>query len=202
MDPQALMDLGTIRVKVTAVTTRPGSSSIQTHSVTLPSDNPISEKAKKGGAHVVRLGSPRTVEPIGWAKATRIPGSEHRFGIFHYAPIELLYAREIIERPLSPVQDLLPATSVSLLHAVPPVKTEETGQVAGKKRTSGQAELGVTSSEDETEGPLSSLTPEERESFIRIKQKLAQSRLTKVKKEKKVKREPVSLLSNEVICLS
>ncbi|KAF8316439.1 hypothetical protein DL93DRAFT_2154848 [Clavulina sp. PMI_390] len=102
MDAKTLSDLGTIRVQIEAVTTSPSTYIPPTQSYSLPSDNPVSEKAKKAGAHAARLGQLKTVTGLTWSSTTKIPGYTPRDTIFRYAPIEMLYAREIIQRPLSP----------------------------------------------------------------------------------------------------
>ncbi|KAF8280910.1 hypothetical protein DL93DRAFT_2234702, partial [Clavulina sp. PMI_390] len=124
IDAQTLKNLGTIRVEIQAVTYQPSSPTFVARTVTLPSETPISEKAKKGGAHVTRLGPSKTVASVPRFRTTNIPDSESRDGIFHYAPIELLYAREILERPLSVLRDASPAELGSSSNVDVPVKTE------------------------------------------------------------------------------
>lgn len=54
LNAKALNDLGTIRVQCEAVTTR--AAEYSQNSIALPGDVPVSEKAKKAGAHAARCG--------------------------------------------------------------------------------------------------------------------------------------------------
>lgn len=54
MDAKAMNELGTIRVVCRAVEVSPGRASFKRTSTKLPGDTPVSEKAKKAGAHAAR----------------------------------------------------------------------------------------------------------------------------------------------------
>ncbi|KAF8316438.1 hypothetical protein DL93DRAFT_2166270 [Clavulina sp. PMI_390] len=179
MDSQMLNDLGTIRVQIEAVTTHPSTFRMPNQAVSLPSDNPVSEKAKKAGAHAARLGQLKTVATSTWSSSTSLPGYTPRDAIFRYAPIDMLYAREIIQRPLSPSSP--PRASSSTTKSVQVKAEKGVGKVAGQKRKSDQAQIIDISSDEEDTA----------------------SKRPKVKAEKKVKKERgAPLVRGEVIDLS
>ncbi|KAF9507568.1 hypothetical protein BS47DRAFT_289811 [Hydnum rufescens UP504] len=124
----------------------------------------LNERSKKGGGHIISLGS-----ELGLGKAVKfyntksIPNMPSLDIIFHYAPKELLIAREIIPKPPSPRPVIKPATK----------------------------DAAVKREREETDGDASALTDEEEAAaYARLKAKVAAKKRAKITS---VKPEPIDI---------
>ncbi|KAF8316427.1 hypothetical protein DL93DRAFT_2226949 [Clavulina sp. PMI_390] len=101
--PGALDSLGTIRICLQAVYLHNSVFHAPTDT-DLPSNTPISERAKKAGAHASRLGAVRSSQSR-WRQSWAIPGYPKHEVTFRYgpigAPVPLIYTPGLIRAPRS-----------------------------------------------------------------------------------------------------
>ncbi|KAF9507511.1 hypothetical protein BS47DRAFT_306521 [Hydnum rufescens UP504] len=115
----------------------------------------LNERSKKGGGHVISLGAqlgPSTARPT--FATGLVPNMPSLDILFHYAPKELLIAREIIPRPPS----------------LPPVIKQATGHAAAKRGR-----------EETDDDDASALTDEEdAAAYARLRAKIAAKKRVKI----------------------
>ncbi|KAF8316398.1 hypothetical protein DL93DRAFT_776126 [Clavulina sp. PMI_390] len=200
---EALKDVGTIQVMITSVEVLEvlSSPSQRWGEKMLPGSEGVSEKAKKGGSHAIQLGNSQENKYTPGRKSKPLKHIPPYKVTFRYAPIEYLWAREIVPRPKSPSQasgqshptsrhlkTSAARTSVKRESTTVKQETDIGNRNHGGKRKSDVLDI---SSDDDA------LDEEDRVALARIKGKL--SKKTKVKSEEKT---TPAFTPGEVIVLS